>query len=311
MRRRKHWGWGYEDEGWSVEQLRAVAPGLEEHLRIAGDGEVREPVALADVVLPAPRVAVPDALRRDLRRRRVRPRLARVGQVVLRRRARLRRALRFPARRRRAPARGARRRGGARVGGGRERRCRALRRRDERLRRRAVRGARALRRRRVAGPRRAGPRAADRRRLARGARPGRRDRPGDREAAARAGSDAALLSAVLRAVDARRLDRDARGRALRHRRDAHRRPRRVGPRDHAGGRMGVAAAARFGRGGLARPDAARLGGHPRRGHGVLGARAPATAGQLPGGGALRLVRRRGEGAARDRAVRACGPPTAG
>ena len=62
MRRRKHWGWGHEDDGWSAAQLRAAAPGLEEHLRIAGDGEVREPVALEDVVLPAPRVEQPTAL---------------------------------------------------------------------------------------------------------------------------------------------------------------------------------------------------------------------------------------------------------
>ncbi|MEA2156023.1 MAG: alkyldihydroxyacetonephosphate synthase [Solirubrobacteraceae bacterium] len=58
MRRRKHWGWGYEDDGWSQQQLRAAVPALEEHLRIAG-GEVLEPVALEDVVLPAPRVAAP------------------------------------------------------------------------------------------------------------------------------------------------------------------------------------------------------------------------------------------------------------
>ncbi len=62
MGRRKHWGWGHEDDAWSVAQLRAAAPGLEEHLRIAGDGEVREPVALRDVVLRAPRVAAPPAL---------------------------------------------------------------------------------------------------------------------------------------------------------------------------------------------------------------------------------------------------------
>ncbi|MEA2131043.1 MAG: hypothetical protein QOJ85_3934, partial [Solirubrobacteraceae bacterium] len=34
MRRRKHWGWGYEDDAWSPQQLRAAAPGLEDHLRI-------------------------------------------------------------------------------------------------------------------------------------------------------------------------------------------------------------------------------------------------------------------------------------
>lgn len=62
MRRRKHWGWGYEDDAWSTRQLQAAAPGLEEHLGIAGDGIVREPVALEDVQLPAPRVAPPPAL---------------------------------------------------------------------------------------------------------------------------------------------------------------------------------------------------------------------------------------------------------
>jgi len=61
MRRRKHWGWGYEDDAWSAEQLRAAAPGLEQHLRIAG-GEVEHAVALDQVVLPAPRVAPPARL---------------------------------------------------------------------------------------------------------------------------------------------------------------------------------------------------------------------------------------------------------
>lgn len=62
MRRRKHWGWGYDDDALSPTQLRVAAPGLEEHLRIAGDGEVREPVAIDDVVLPAPRIEPPKAL---------------------------------------------------------------------------------------------------------------------------------------------------------------------------------------------------------------------------------------------------------
>ncbi|MDX6718506.1 MAG: alkyldihydroxyacetonephosphate synthase [Solirubrobacteraceae bacterium] len=62
MRRRKHWGWGYEDDGWSAAQLRAAAAGLQQHLGIAGDGAVREPVALRDVALAAPRVAPPPAI---------------------------------------------------------------------------------------------------------------------------------------------------------------------------------------------------------------------------------------------------------
>lgn len=62
MRRRKHWGWGYEDDAWSPEQLRAAMPGLEEHLRISGAAEIETPVALEDVVLPEPRVAPPAEL---------------------------------------------------------------------------------------------------------------------------------------------------------------------------------------------------------------------------------------------------------
>jgi len=62
MRRRKHWGWGYEDDAWSAAQLRAAAPGLEEHLRIAG-AAVEHAVALEDVVLAAPRVAPPAELK--------------------------------------------------------------------------------------------------------------------------------------------------------------------------------------------------------------------------------------------------------
>jgi len=73
MRRRKHWGWGYEDEAWSPEQLRGAAPELEQQLRIGstfdddasskviGD-DVRSAVALQDVALPAPRVQAPPAL---------------------------------------------------------------------------------------------------------------------------------------------------------------------------------------------------------------------------------------------------------
>ena len=61
MRRRKHWGWGYEQDAWSAQQLRAAAPGLQAQLRIDA-GEVRQPVALEDAVLPAARVQAPPAL---------------------------------------------------------------------------------------------------------------------------------------------------------------------------------------------------------------------------------------------------------
>ena len=67
IRRRKHWGWGYEDQQPTPVQVRASAAGLAEHLRpILGDvdlGEVEAPVALQAVELDPPRVAPPASLR--------------------------------------------------------------------------------------------------------------------------------------------------------------------------------------------------------------------------------------------------------
>jgi alkyldihydroxyacetonephosphate synthase len=60
-RRRKHWGWGYEDEQPSPDEVRAAAGGLVGHLGL-GEVEVEDPVALEAVKLPAPRVAPPAAL---------------------------------------------------------------------------------------------------------------------------------------------------------------------------------------------------------------------------------------------------------
>jgi alkyldihydroxyacetonephosphate synthase len=60
-RRRKHWGWGYEDEQLSVAQVRAAAAGLSEHLGFpVADAE--EPVALDAVRLRPPRVLAPASL---------------------------------------------------------------------------------------------------------------------------------------------------------------------------------------------------------------------------------------------------------
>jgi alkyldihydroxyacetonephosphate synthase len=59
--RRKHWGWGREDQQPSAEQARAAVPALAERLGIEL-GEPEQPVALADVRLPAPRVEIPAAL---------------------------------------------------------------------------------------------------------------------------------------------------------------------------------------------------------------------------------------------------------
>jgi alkyldihydroxyacetonephosphate synthase len=66
IRRRKHWGWGFEDQQPTLAEVGAAAAGLATHLRPAlGDvalGEVEDPVSLDAVELPAPRIAVPSRL---------------------------------------------------------------------------------------------------------------------------------------------------------------------------------------------------------------------------------------------------------
>ena len=61
VRRRKHWGWGFEDEQPSRAELRTAAEGIRGHLGF-GDGNVEEPVALERLELPAPRLAPPTSL---------------------------------------------------------------------------------------------------------------------------------------------------------------------------------------------------------------------------------------------------------
>ncbi len=60
-RRRKHWGWGHEDQQPTAEQARAAGPALSERLGIAL-GEPEQPVALEALQLRAPCVEVPEAL---------------------------------------------------------------------------------------------------------------------------------------------------------------------------------------------------------------------------------------------------------
>ena len=98
------------------------------------------------------------------------------------------------------------------------------------------------------------------------AHPGRHPRPRARGAAAAARPHAAPLPAVLRVLDARRLDRDARGRPLRDAPHAHRRLRRVDADGHAARRARDAAPAGLGRRAEPGPPRARLGGHARRDH---------------------------------------------
>ena len=66
IRRRKHWGWGFEDQQPSVTEVRETAAGLTAHLSPAlGDvalGEVQAPVPLDAVELAPPRIAPPAQL---------------------------------------------------------------------------------------------------------------------------------------------------------------------------------------------------------------------------------------------------------
>ncbi len=162
----------------------------------------------------------------------------------------------------------------------------SVRRRDQRRRRGRAQGQRRLRRRGQRGSRCARPCAGGRSGLASRPDPGRDTRAGAERATGRARPHAAPLPAVVRVLDSRRLDRHPRGRAFRDRLDAHRRPRRVGARDHSERRMGEPAAPGLWRRAQPRPDADRLGGDPGRDHRGLGAGSRAPCAQGLGRGCL-------------------------
>jgi alkyldihydroxyacetonephosphate synthase len=61
-RRRKHWGWGYEDEQPSPREVRSAAGFLVGRLGF-GSTDPEQPVPLSEVLLPAPRLAPPPSLR--------------------------------------------------------------------------------------------------------------------------------------------------------------------------------------------------------------------------------------------------------
>jgi alkyldihydroxyacetonephosphate synthase len=60
MRKRKHWGWGYEDQQASRAEVEAAAAGIRERLGIGG--EVEDPVPLDEVALRKPRLKRPERL---------------------------------------------------------------------------------------------------------------------------------------------------------------------------------------------------------------------------------------------------------
>jgi alkyldihydroxyacetonephosphate synthase len=59
-RRRKHWGWGFQDQQPSPADLRAAAPGIRERLGFGGDPE--DPVPLEAIHLAEPRLSAPSSL---------------------------------------------------------------------------------------------------------------------------------------------------------------------------------------------------------------------------------------------------------
>ena len=60
-RRRKFWGWGFEDQQPAHEEVEAAAAGAREHLGF-GPAEVERPVRLEDIELPPPRLEPPASL---------------------------------------------------------------------------------------------------------------------------------------------------------------------------------------------------------------------------------------------------------
>src|SRR5690349_2819777 len=61
LRRRKHWGWGFEDQQPALAELREAAAGIRAHLGFE-PAEVEEPLPLEAVELPPPRLEPPQSL---------------------------------------------------------------------------------------------------------------------------------------------------------------------------------------------------------------------------------------------------------
>ena len=218
--RLKHFGWGREGEGLSADEEAFVLARAQARFGTTLAESASAP-RLEEITLAAPRVTAPGRAP-ILHQRPLRPRRAHVRQVLSGSRARARARLHERAGCRRLSARrgGSRRR--ARLGRRRRRDGDAVRRRVERVRRRRAEAQRPQGRRhgRSAQP---GKSEGGRQGLARRADRRRHLRPGAGGAVASARAHAAPLSAELRILDARRLDRDALGRAFCHALHAHRR----------------------------------------------------------------------------------------
>jgi alkyldihydroxyacetonephosphate synthase len=55
LRRRKHWGWGYEDQQPALAELREAGAGIRAHLGFE-PADVEQPVPLEALELPPPRL---------------------------------------------------------------------------------------------------------------------------------------------------------------------------------------------------------------------------------------------------------------
>ena len=279
-RRRKHWGWGFEDQQPPPEQVRAAAAGLARAPRVRRWASVEQPVALERGRAAARRASRPAGALAEICAADAHARASHaLGKsycdVVRGFRGRFDHPPDFVAR----PRDEARGRAGARVvlrpSASRRSRSAAARRSSAASRRTCA--ASATTARSSHRPRRARSRARGRRGLARGAHPGGRARA--RRSRRQLAEHGLTLRHFPQSFEFSTLGGWIATRAGGHfatRVDAHRGLRRVGARDHAGGRVGVAAAAGLGRGRQPRPDARRLGGHARRDHRGVGARAAAT-----------------------------------
>ncbi len=101
-RRRKHWGWGFEDEQPSHDDVRAAAAALSDRLGF-GSADPDRPVPLSEVSLPEPRLHPPERLKAICSTRHIRTLPARLRACLCRCASSVPGALRPSPGRRRGP----------------------------------------------------------------------------------------------------------------------------------------------------------------------------------------------------------------